>query len=279
MAHRLRRAVLATIALCTVAVGPAAAAGYDSTSEAAIRTLGSKMTFMAVVIGIMTEGALVYAVIRFRDREEASPPNLNSRFHLLFVAAVVLVLLSIGFSAFQVMGRVNGHVPGEQPRDPDAVHVTVDAAQWLWTFHYDDANVTNRTTMVIPANRTVHLNVTSSDVIHSFHSPALGLKQDAIPGKRNQLVFTATDPGRYRVYCAQYCGRGHSNMLGWVRVVNQTTYRQWLRQKRASKGGASSAANGTASSGNATGEAIANATNASTAAAGNASAGNATAGA
>ncbi|MFB6143599.1 MAG: cytochrome c oxidase subunit II [Halorientalis sp.] len=97
-----------------------------------------------------------------------------------------------------------------------------------------NATVTNSNTMVVPTERRLRLNVTSRDVLHSFHVPGLGLKADAFPAQSNYLVTRITETGTYQLYCAEYCGVGHSNMLGTVEAVPQEEYRQWLVDKWAS---------------------------------------------
>ncbi|MFB6129846.1 MAG: cytochrome c oxidase subunit II [Salinigranum sp.] len=243
MSRRTQALIGAVVAASLVALfsSPASAARYSSTAEAIYQVLWQKLLYLAVIVGILVEGALWYAVVRYRNSGEAKPSRHNPRFHIAFVAAVAIVLLFVGYSAFQAQAALNENTPPEGHPPADAVRVHVVAAQWLWTFKYPGHNVTSRRTLVIPVNRTVALTLTSSDVIHSFHAPSLGLKQDVTPGYRNHLVFTPTKTGSYQLYCAQYCGTGHSNMLGTIKVVNRSAYRRWLRKH----GGGSSAPNGT----------------------------------
>jgi cytochrome c oxidase subunit 2 len=94
--------------------------------------------------------------------------------------------------------------------------------------------VTTSQTAVFPNERNVALNLTSRDWIHSFHVPDLGLKQDALPGQYNHLRTKPTGTGTYQLYCAEYCGVGHSNMLGSVEVVPQDEFDEWLVDQWAS---------------------------------------------
>jgi len=70
--------------------------------------------------------------------------------------------------------------------------------------------------------------MTTEDVIHDFFVPAFRTKADVVPGRYTTLWFEATKPGRYHLFCAQYCGTNHSGMGGWVIVMNQTDFDQWL---------------------------------------------------
>jgi cytochrome c oxidase subunit 2 len=104
---------------------------------------------------------------------------------------------------------------------PDAQTVYVDAKQWMWKFVYADD------TLTVPVGKPIKLVMTSRDVIHSFYVPSFRLKQDVIPGRYVALSFTATKPGRYPIWCAEYCGVSHSNMHGEVVVLSAEDYARW----------------------------------------------------
>lgn len=214
-----------------VAVHPAAAAtGYDSNIERLIRTLSGKLIFLAAAVGLLVEGALVYAIIRYRNSGNAEPTETNSRFHITYVVAVSLILLFVGFASVQTLIGMNQATTPAQTGVPaeDTVQVNIVGQRWLWSAEYPNENITTFETFAVPVNRTVRLNLTSQQVIHSFHAPALGLKQDAVPGQQTELVFTPTDTGNYTVYCAQYCGTGHYDMLANLLVLNESAYENWV---------------------------------------------------
>ncbi|WP_247009006.1 cytochrome c oxidase subunit II [Halorientalis litorea] len=93
------------------------------------------------------------------------------------------------------------------------------------------ASVRTTETMVMPANEDVRLNITSVDWLHAFHVPSLGLKSDAFPEQSNYLQTNVGETGTHQLYCAEYCGTGHSGMLGTVDVRSQNEYQQWLVQQ------------------------------------------------
>ena len=70
--------------------------------------------------------------------------------------------------------------------------------------------------------------MTTEDVIHSFYVPAFRIKQDVVPGRYLQTWFQATRPGKYYLFCTEYCGTNHSGMGGYVYVMEQAAYQQWL---------------------------------------------------
>lgn len=222
-----------------LAATPAAAASYDSTTEALIRTLNRQLLYIAVPITLLVESILIYTVLRFRNNEVATPTHENRRLEITWTVATALVLVFVGVASYQVLASpaISG-TPSELPdAPPNAVEVEVVGAQFFWTFEYPAANVTTTGTLVLPVDRPVYLRVTSRDVIHSVHVPALGIKQDAIPGQTNVVRTRITDTGSYQLYCAEYCGAAHSQMLATVRVVGEDEYRRWLQEQRASGGG------------------------------------------
>jgi len=101
----------------------------------------------------------------------------------------------------------------------------------MWKFAYPGGpNAID--TLRVPAGRPVRLLITSRDVIHSFFVPALRIKQDALPGRYTQTWFNATQPGRYEIFCAEYCGLSHSSMLGELVVMPAAEFDQWLSDQR-----------------------------------------------
>jgi cytochrome c oxidase subunit 2 len=80
----------------------------------------------------------------------------------------------------------------------------------------------------IPVNTKVKLTMTTEDVIHSFFVPAFRTKADVVPGRYSYLWFEATKPGKYHLFCAEYCGLNHSGMGGYVYVMDQKDYDNWL---------------------------------------------------
>lgn len=99
----------------------------------------------------------------------------------------------------------------------NALSIEVTARQWYWDFRYpqapDGIEATSRHVLHIPADREIHLSITSEDVIHSFWVPRLAGKMDAIPGHVNVLRLQADVPGVYAGVCAEYCGVGHAPMI------------------------------------------------------------------
>jgi cytochrome c oxidase subunit 2 len=105
--------------------------------------------------------------------------------------------------------------------------IYVVGKQWMWKFqHLDGQREINE--LHVPLGRDVKLIATSEDVIHDVFVPAFRIKADVIPGRYVSLWFRATRPGRYHLFCAEYCGTKHSGMTGEVIVMEPAEYQAWL---------------------------------------------------
>ncbi len=109
----------------------------------------------------------------------------------------------------------------------NAMEIYVVGKQWMWKLeHMDGAREINE--LHVPIGRPVKLIMGSEDVIHSFFIPSFRAKADVVPGRYNTMWFTPSKAGRYHIFCTQYCGTKHSNMIGWVTVMDPADYQAWL---------------------------------------------------
>ena len=251
---------LAFVALFVSAVDPVAA---QSINKALIRNLNRQLLYVAVPLAILVETVLFYAVWRHKDNENPTPTRENRSLEITWTIATAIILLFVGFASYNVLANPyispsygNQEVAGANvsnpylqgaivPDDPDAVVVEVIGYQWGWEFVYPEENVTTNNVSVLPANKDVYFHLTAREVIHSFHAPELGLKQDLIPGQTNTIRTNVTKTGQYRVYCSEYCGAGHSRMYANLTVVSEQRYRDWLAKQRAAQNGTPAAINAT----------------------------------
>jgi cytochrome c oxidase subunit 2 len=108
----------------------------------------------------------------------------------------------------------------------NALPVYVVAKQWMWKLqHASGRREINE--LHVPLDQPVRLLMTSQDAIHSFYVPAFRLKQDVLPGRYTSLWFTATKLGEFDLFCAEYCGSQHSQMLGRIVVMRPAEYARW----------------------------------------------------
>jgi cytochrome c oxidase subunit 2 len=224
-------------AVAALLAGPAAA---QSVNRNAIDDLNEQLLYVALPLVLFVEVTLVYALYRFRNNDDPKPTTKDSALEITWTAATGVILLFVGLSAFFVLANpyitpaaADGAGPDAQGASADAVEIDVVAYQWGWEFRYADENVTTGSRLVLPRGRDVTFSLETRDVIHSFYVPALGLKQDVIPGQTTTARTRATETGEHRLYCAELCGVGHTRMHGTVVVLPPDEYEAWLDRQRA----------------------------------------------
>jgi cytochrome c oxidase subunit II len=126
---------------------------------------------------------------------------------------------------------VYGYGPGPDHKGKQAdIVVNVTGLQYAWLFNYPGTSIMAGE-LHVPIGREVQLDLSAKDVIHSFWVPQFRLKQDAIPGERTQLRFTASKVGEYPIVCAELCGGYHGSMRTKVIVHTPEDYDQWIQQQ------------------------------------------------
>jgi cytochrome c oxidase subunit 2 len=111
---------------------------------------------------------------------------------------------------------------------PSAIEIAVVAKQWMWKAQHPQGR-SEINELHVPVGRPVRLRMISEDVIHSFFIPEFRTKMDVLPGTNySTLWFEATRPGRFHLYCAEYCGTDHAKMAGRVTVMEPAAYAEWL---------------------------------------------------
>jgi len=109
----------------------------------------------------------------------------------------------------------------------ETLDVYVVGKQWMWKFQHAEGR-REIDELHVPTGRAIRLTMTSEDVIHSLYLPEFRIKRDVLPGRYTSLWFTATRPGRYHLFCSEYCGTKHSGMIGTVIVMRPAEYQEWL---------------------------------------------------
>jgi len=110
---------------------------------------------------------------------------------------------------------------------PNAMDVYVVGKQWMWKLQYPGGQ-REINELHVPTGQPVKITLASEDVIHSFFIPALRIKHDVVPGHYDTMWFNANKPGRYHIFCAEYCGTEHSGMVGWITIMTPSDYQNWL---------------------------------------------------
>ncbi|MGH7890763.1 MAG: cytochrome c oxidase subunit II, partial [Thermodesulfobacteriota bacterium] len=189
------------------------------------------ITIMSLVFFILITVVLVYFAIKYRrKREDEETPYITGSEPLEIIWTVIPSILLIVLFVY-------GYVVFKDMRTPpkDAVEINVQGKQWLWTFDYYNGKKTINE-LYVQYNRPVRLVMEAQDVLHSFFVPGFRVKQDLVPGRYTQLWFTPTKIGTFDIFCAEYCGTGHSAMLGKVVVLSPEAYEIWEKGVKVDEG-------------------------------------------
>jgi cytochrome c oxidase subunit 2 len=159
--------------------------------------------------------------VRYRQGARVSRGNVQRKLGIEIAWTVIPLLLFIVIFAWAARDFIALYTPPQ-----DALPVYVVAKQWMWKLqHRSGRREINE--LHVPLGQPVRLVMTSQDAIHSFYVPAFRLKQDVLPGRYTSLWFTPTQLGEFRLFCAEYCGSQHSQMIGRVVVMKPADYARW----------------------------------------------------
>jgi cytochrome c oxidase subunit 2 len=181
-----------------------------------------------IIAGGFVIGLLLFFAVRYRARKGAPPPSKGPESLWVVLAVVVIMALALGAAGYQTFAAASNI---EIPNSPGSVTVKVTAFQWGWNFTYPNGR-SQLNNLTVPADRVVILNITSRDVYHALGIPMLAVKEDAIPGKVNQLWFEVPSPGFYKdaIHCFELCGVGHAFMMANLTVISQPSWDSWMAQ-------------------------------------------------
>jgi cytochrome c oxidase subunit 2 len=226
-----------------------------------IDTLYKITLYIALVIFAGVEGALLYALLRFRARRHAVAAQIrgNTRLEVGWTVGAGVIVLALAVLTLAKLSSIenppNSGPGGDRlaqgqllyasserrlPPSGKALNIHVIGRQYIWQFVYPGASEPDGLgapysyeEMVVPTNTTVTLDIVSSDVVHSWWIPALGGKFQAVPGYHSYTWLKVAKPGVYTGQCAVLCGRGHARMIATVRAVPPAQFDAWLaNQKR-----------------------------------------------
>lgn len=214
-----------------------------------IHQLDGMILVIITVVCVFVAGLLLYAIFKFNRKANPEPASFthHSVLEVAWTVVPILILIVIGsFSLPQLF---------KQQEIPEAdITIKVTGYQWYWGYDYvdhefgyesflldkdqlsdhgynaDEYLLATDTAVVVPSGKTIVMQVTGADVIHSWAMPAFGVKQDAVPGRLAELWFEVEEgkEGIYFGQCSELCGKDHSYMPITVKVVTQDAYEAWL---------------------------------------------------
>ena len=229
-------------------------------SAAEVHNLHMIILWICVVIGLIVFGAMAIAIVRFRKSKGAVAATWshNTTAEIIWTVIPVLILVVMAWPATAKL------IAMYDTRDAEMT-VKVTGYQWMWKYDYlgEDVSFTSRldresdrirqsgeqpdyaknphylldvdNPLVLPTNTKIRFVITADDVIHAWWVPALGWKQDAIPGIVNEAWAEIQEPGIYRGQCAELCGKDHGFMPIVVRAVSKEEYASWLAAEKAKR--------------------------------------------
>lgn len=264
--RRLLAAALAVGLLAILVAAPSALADAftpesgGSPNADDIDTLYKITTYVGLVIFLIVEGTLLWSLVRYRARRggpEAAQVRGNTPLELGWTVGAALILVVLTVVTFLYLPGIENPPPSgpnglrasqaqfasiDQPSPPRSggpiLRIKVYGQQYLWRYDYGVSNdLFAYEEMVVPVDTTVVLEITGTDVIHSWWIPKLGGKADGVPGHVNETWFKI--PGKlagttFRGQCAELCGAGHADMRAAVRAVTPDEFEDWTRRQRES---------------------------------------------
>lgn len=226
-----------------------------------LQWLDGMILVIITVITLFVTALLAIVVVRYNRRANPKPATFthNSPLEVAWTVVPILILVFIGAFSLPVLFK--------QQEIPVAdITIKTTGKQWYWTYEYPDHDfefdsymigspatggdnrmspeveaqlieagysredflLATDTAMVVPVGKTIVVQVTAADVIHSWTIPAFGVKQDGVPGRLAQLWFKADREGVYFGQCSELCGIAHAYMPITVKVVSEAEYEAWL---------------------------------------------------
>jgi cytochrome c oxidase subunit 2 len=190
---------------------------------------------LAGVVTVAVLFLIVWFAVKYRHGSGANralPPDaaLRRRNHRIEAAWIVtpLLLFMVMFGWAAVLYYAHAAAPA------NATEIYVVGKQWMWKLEHVGGQ-REIDELHVPVGRPVKLIMTSQDVIHSLFMPVFRIKQDVLPGRYTMLWFTPTRPGDYHLFCSQYCGTEHAQMIGHVVVMEPAAFERWLESGNASQ--------------------------------------------
>ncbi len=181
------------------------------------------LTVITLFFTILIFSTIFFFMIKYRRRSpDEVPPDTGEHLGLELTWTIVPTLITVFIFIW------GSSLYFENSRPPEAAtEIFVVGKQWMWHIQHPEG-VREINELHVPVNTPISITMTSDDVIHDFYIPAFRVKKDAVPGRYTSLWFQATKIGTYHIFCGQYCGADHAEMIGWVYVMSDTDYAAWL---------------------------------------------------
>jgi cytochrome c oxidase subunit 2 len=182
--------------------------------------------FMVAICLLLSVGifiAIFYFALRYRRQHpDEVPKPIHGSLQLELLWSGIPFLITLCMFVWGTVVYFNNVNP-----PPGAMEIYVVGKQWMWKIQHPEGH-REINELHVPVGIPVKLTMATEDVIHSFYIPAFRVKKDVVPGMYSSMWFEPTKPGKYHLFCAEYCGNQHSGMIGAVHVLEQADYEAWL---------------------------------------------------
>lgn len=212
-----------------------------------LQGLDHMILIIITVITIFVAALLLIVVVRYNRRANPTPAKFthNTPLEIVWTLGPILILVFIGSFSLPELFK--------QQEIPAAdVTIKVTGNQWFWSYEYPNDGIAfdafllpkdqlaaagydeslyllaTDNAVVVPVGKTIVVQTTAVDVIHSWKVPAFGVMQDAVPGRLAQLWFKAEKEGIFFGQCSEICGKDHAYMPITVKVVSEAAYAKWV---------------------------------------------------
>ncbi len=188
------------------------------------------LAFSAVIF-VIVEGLLLYNVFYHgkKSYQEDIAPQYYRQLTIEAIYTGIPILIVI---VLFVLTLRTANAVAAPPPQPGDLTLHIIGHRWWWEFDYPDLQITTANELHIPVNTNVQIDLSSSDVIHSFYVPQLSGKTDAIPGRVNHMWLRGDTVGQYHGQCAEFCGLNHANMRFTVYVDSQADFDAWVKNQQ-----------------------------------------------
>jgi cytochrome c oxidase subunit II len=180
------------------------------------------LSLVSIVMTLLIFAVVFFFAIKYRRRGDEVPQPIHGSLRLEITWSIIPFLVMLTFFWWGAKIYFANAVP-----PPNSIDVYSVGKQWMWKIQYPGGQ-REINELHVPTGQPVKITLASEDVIHSFFIPALRIKHDVVPGHYDTMWFNADKPGRYHLFCAEYCGTEHSGMVGWVTVMTPSDYQNWL---------------------------------------------------
>jgi cytochrome c oxidase subunit 2 len=194
-----------------------------STMSGQVDALYIFLVVVSLFFSLSIAGLIIVFAVKYRRRSPADRPE---PVHGSIALELAWTVIPLAISLFIFVWGAKIYFSMRRP-PASSMDVYVVGKQWMWKFQHPSGR-REINELHIPVGRPVKLTMATEDVIHSFFVPAFRVKYDVVPGAYRTMWFEATKPGKYRLFCAEYCGTKHAGMTGHVVVMEADDFQTWL---------------------------------------------------